>query len=76
MILGRPVNLWVAASGAVLNALVLLGWLVIDAIQLGALNLAIAALIALVANQAPTVKEGTTVTVVTPQGEPNRSVTV
>ncbi len=76
MIIGRPTNLWIAAITALLNATVLLGVVVLDALQIAGLNVAAAALIGLIANQAPTVKEGTTVEVVTPAGEPNRSVTV
>lgn len=75
MILGRPVNLWLGAATAVLNLAVLLGVIVLDAIQLGAANVALAAIIALVANATPTVREGDTVKVVTPGSAPNRTIT-
>lgn len=49
MILGRSPNLFVGAITAVLNAVVLLGLVQLDAAQLAGLNIAAASLIALIA---------------------------
>lgn len=76
MILGRPVNLWLAAFTAVLNVLVLLSIVVLDALQLAGINIAAAAVIGLVANSTPTVKAGSEINVVTPADEPNYTTTV
>ena len=83
MILGRPTNLWlglVAAVTGFLQVLVLAVRPEVDPTQLGlvlgAASLLLGSIIALIANQAPTVKEGVTVKVVTPEGEPDRTVTV
>ena len=83
MILGRPTNLW---NGLVVAAISTAS---IIAMQLypdvdgeviatvgAAITLLFGAVIALVANQAPTVNSGDTVKVVTPSGEPNKTVTV
>lgn len=81
MILGRPTNLWLGLTTA------LVGFLTVMAITLGAdptvvANIAgaaagvIGAVIALVANQPPTLNPGDQVTVVTPAGQPNRTVEV
>lgn len=79
MIFGRPKDLVATAATALLNVLFLvagqLGY-VIDPAVIAAVNLAAGALIAVLAYQAPTVKEGATVNVQTPEGEPNRTVTV
>lgn len=81
MILGRPTNLWlgVVTAGT--------GFLSVTAVAFGAdptlvANIAgagagvLGAIVALVAGQAPTINSGDTVNVVTPAGEPNRTVTV
>lgn len=82
MILGRPTNLWnglVVALLGFIQVSVLAVVPDVDATQLGlvlgAAGLLLGAIIALVANQAPTVHEGTPITVVTPEGEPNRTIT-
>lgn len=84
MILGRPVNLVLGAFTALLNFAVLAAKQV-DPAGVGAfftadiilaLNVAAGALVALLANQTPTVASGSTVNVVTPAGEPNKTVTV
>lgn len=81
MILGRPTNLVLGAITALFNVLVLvLAALVppitIPAPVVGAANLAIAALIAVIANQPPTVAAGSTVNVVQPGVTPNTQTTV
>lgn len=81
MLFGRPTNLWLGAFTAVFNLAVLVlaalqPPVIIPVIVVGAANLTIAAVIALLANQPPTVTAGSDVTVVTPAGEPNRTVTV
>ena len=83
MILGRPTNLW---NGLVVAAISTAS---IIAMQLfpdvdgevvatigAAITLLFGAVIALVANQPPTVNEGSTVNVVTPSGQPNTTVVV
>ena len=81
MILGRPTNLWLGAVTAVLNALAVIAnaegsplaafaTLATPEI-IGVLNLALGAVIALIAVQPPTVTPGTSVTVQTPSGQPN-----
>ena len=74
MILGRPTNLWLGAATALLNAGVLVlaaTGTVLEPQLVAALNLALAAIITLVAGQPPTVKEGGTFKVVTPNGDAN-----
>ncbi len=82
MIFGRPINLWLGLVTASLAfAQVLIVTLVPDvdptavATVLGALGGLLAVMVALIANQAPTVNEGDTVNVVTPQDQPNRTIT-
>ena len=80
MIFGRPVNLVVGAFQAVLGAVVLaLGALdppvVIPAAVVAGVVIAFGAVIALVANQPPTVNAGDQVNVITPQGQPNTTIT-
>lgn len=80
MILGRPTNLVLGAFTAVFNVVVL----VVNATQppppfftpeiVAAINIAAAALITLIAGQAPTVNQGDTVNVVTPAGQPNKTI--
>ena len=83
MILGRPTNLW---NGLVVAAVSLVSIVVMQVLPdvdgevvatIGAaVSLFLGATIALVANQPPTVVAGDAVKVVTPEGEPNRTVTV
>lgn len=79
MILGRPTNLILGAFTAVFNVLILVlrsqGTL-IDAELVAAVNIAAAALITLIANQAPTVNAGATVNVVNPGNLPNTTAVV
>lgn len=84
MIWGRPVNLVLGAITAVVNVVVVavhtipvpeLMPLFNDAL-VATFNIAIASLIAVIANQTPTVVAGDQVHVVTPAGEPNKTVTV
>lgn len=76
MIFGRPANLWLAAATGVLNLAFLIagqvGYPINDAVIAGA-NLALAALIALIAGQPPTLNPGDAYTVVTTPGQPNVS---
>ncbi len=81
MIFGRPVNLILGAFTAIFSAVVIVlaalePPIVIPAVVVGAVNLAVGALIALVANQPPTVNAGDTVTVVQPGATPNTTTTV
>ncbi len=83
MILGRPTNLWL---GLVTAALAFVQVAVITVVPdvnaaavatlLGSLGGLLGVIITLVANQPPTVNSGDTVNVVTPQGQPNTTVTV
>ena len=81
MILGRPTNLWLGLMTAAA------GFVTVTAITMGADPTVVAnlvgagagvmgAIIALVANQPPTINQGDAVNVITPQGEPNKTVTV
>lgn len=79
MIFGRPINLWlglVTASLAFVQVLIVTLAPEVDptavATVLGALGGLLAVVIALVANQPPTVNAGDQVKVVTPADEPNR----
>lgn len=84
MIFGRPSNLVLGALTAVFNVIVVaahtvpgleqLG-LVLNDVLVSTINLALGAVIALIANQPPTVTQGDTVNVVTPAGEPNKTIT-
>jgi hypothetical protein len=83
VIFGRPINLWLGLVTASLAfAQVLIVTLVPDvdpttvATVLGAFGGLLAVVIALVANQPPTISSGDTVKVVTPPGQDNRTVTV
>lgn len=81
MIAGRPVNLVLGAVTAVFNLIVLVlaalvPPIIIPAIVVGAANLAIAAIITLVANQPPTLSTGDTFKISTPAGQPNYEATV
>lgn len=83
MILGRPTNLWNGLVVAVVSFASIVAMQVFPDVDgelvatIGAAaTLLFGSIIALVANQAPTVQAGDTVKVVTPAGEPNRTVTV
>lgn len=83
MIFGRPTQLWLGLTTATIAfAQVLIVNLVPGtdpqavATILGSLGGLLGVVILLIANQPPTVNEGSKVNVVTPDGEPNRSVTV
>lgn len=81
MILGRPTNLWM---GLVTSLVGLLSLVAIASgadpelvAQFGAAGaLVLGSLITLIANGTPTVKEGSTVNVVTPEGQDNYSTKV
>ena len=84
MIWGRPVNLVLGAITATVNVVVVavhtipvpeLQPLFNDAL-VATFNIAIGALIAVIANQTPTVNSGDPVHVVNPGAEPNTTVTV
>jgi hypothetical protein len=83
MILGRPTNLWnglVVASVSLVSIVVMQLLPDIDGEVVAtigaAVTLFLGTVIAVIANQAPTVNEGTQVNVVTPAGQDNRTVTV
>jgi hypothetical protein len=81
MILGRPTNLW---NGLVVAAVSLVSIVVMQlmpdvdsevvATIASATTLFLGSVIAVIANSTPTVNEGDVVRVVTPDGQPNRSV--
>jgi hypothetical protein len=86
MILGRPTNLWLGAITAILNALAVianadgsplasLGSLTTPEI-VAVVNLALGAVIALIAVQPPTVQPDSKINVQTPSGQPNASASV
>jgi hypothetical protein len=79
MIFGRPTNLILGAFTAVFNVVVLVletqGTPIAPSLVAG-INIAAAAIIGLIANQPPTITQGDKVQVVTPAGEPNKTVTV
>lgn len=85
MIHGRPTNLVLAAVTAIFNVVVVaahtvpglesLG-LILNDVLVSTINLAMAALIAVIAYQPPTLAPGDTFKQVTPEGEPNKTVTV
>lgn len=81
MIFGRPTNLVLGAFTAISGAVVVIlanlqPPIIIPGAVVGGVGVAFGALIALIANQPPTVNPGDTVTVQTPSGEANKSVTV
>ena len=81
MILGRPTNLIIAAVTAIFNAVVLLlsalqPPVVIPAAVVGGINLALGAVIAVIANSPPTLAPGDTFHVQTEPGTPNYQTTV
>jgi uncharacterized membrane protein YkvI len=82
MILGRPTNQWiglVTAAGALVQVLILQLVPDVDAVEvatiIGSVIAFLGVLIAFVANQAPTVAQGDTINVVTPEGQPNKTIT-
>lgn len=83
MLFGRPVTQWVAlitAAASLVQVLVVTLLPGVDpatvAIVIGAVTTFTGVLIAFLAGQPPTVTAGSPVNVVTPAGEPNRTVTV
>lgn len=81
MILGRPTNLWVGAFTITFNLIVLIlaalvPPIIIPAVVAGGVGVAFGALVALVANQPPTMNPGDTFNTVTPPGQPNFVTTV
>ena len=76
MIFGRPTNLWLGASTALVNLIFLVAasFGYTATVELvAAVNIAAAALIILVAGQPPTLNPGDAYTVVTTAGQPNVS---
>jgi hypothetical protein len=81
MILGRPVNLW---NGLIIAAVSLVSIIImqlepdVDSEVVATVGAAVTAFlgtaIAFIANGTPTVNEGDTVKVVTPEGAPNRTI--
>jgi hypothetical protein len=79
MILGRPINLILGAFTALFNVVILVlksQGTEVDAALVAAINIAFGAIVVLIANQPPTVNAGSTINIVTPTGEPNRTTTV
>lgn len=83
MIFGRPINLWlglVTASLAFAQVIIVTVLPDVDPSQvatiLGALGGLLAVIVAIVANQPPTVQSGSVVNIQTPAGEQNRAITV
>lgn len=81
MIAGRPTNLWLgltsAISGAIAATLIFLGF---DPVGVGTLagvwQGVLGATITLIAGQPPTVNTGDKINVITPEGEPNKTIAV
>lgn len=81
MIFGRPTNLIVAAFQALIGAVIIVLANLVPPIDIpgavvGAIVLAFGALIALVANQPPTLNPGDQFATATPKGQPNYVTTV
>lgn len=81
MIFGRPTNLWLGLSTAIVGAitvtLVAAGFdPTLVATVSGAWGGVVGAMIVVIAGQPPTVNSGDTVNVVTPAGQPNTKVQV
>lgn len=80
MVLGRPTNLILGAFTALFNVIVLVaasqGSTFFTPEIVAAVNIAFGALITLIAGQPPTVNTGDKVEVITPQGEPNKTIVV
>ena len=81
MLFGRPTNLWLGAFSGLLGAAVVIlanlaPPIVIPGAVVGAITAAVGALIAVVANQPPTLNPGDTFATKTPNGTPNYVTTV
>jgi hypothetical protein len=81
MILGRPTNLVVGAFQSILGAIVLIlaalePPVVIPSAVVAGVVLAFGALVAVIANQPPTLNPGDTFNVTTPAGQPTAVTTV
>lgn len=80
MIFNRPTNLILGAFTALFNVIVLVassqGSAFFTPEIVAAVNIAFGALITLIAGQPPTVNTGDKVEVITPQGEPNKTIVV
>jgi hypothetical protein len=79
MILGRPTGLWLGLATAATGFITLVAGQIgypIPAEIVAAFTLLLGAVITIVAGQPPTVASGSTVNVVTPEGQPNTTVTV
>lgn len=81
MIFGRPANLVVGTFQVVFGAVVVIlaaltPPIIIPALVVAAVVAAFGAIVALIANQPPTVNPGDTITVTTPSGQPNWQTTV
>jgi len=81
MLFGRPINLVAGAFQAVLGAIVLIlaalaPPVIIPAAVVAGVTIAFGAVIALVANQPPTLNPGDSFNVQTPAGTPNYQTTV
>ncbi len=82
MILGRPTNLW---NGLIVAAVSLVSIVVMQlqpdvdsevvATIAAAVSLFLGSVIAILANGTPTVNQGDTVKVITPDGQPNTTIT-
>jgi hypothetical protein len=68
MILGRPTNLIIAAFTAIFNVFVILSPATLSGEAVAAINIAFASVIFLIANQDPTVKVGSSISVVSANG--------
>src|SRR4029077_11479179 len=71
IIFGRPVNLFLGAVTAVFNVVILVlaalePPIIVPAVVVGAVNLAVSAVVAFIANQPPTLNPGDTFKTVTP----------
>ena len=81
MIFGRPTNLILGAFTSVFSAVVIIlaalqPPIIIPSVVVGAVGVAFGAIIALVANQPPTLNPGDTLHVTTPAGQPTATTTV
>lgn len=82
MILGRPTNLWLGFTTALLALVQILAVQVWNldptatATTLGAVGVVLGAAVSLIANQTPVVTPGSNVTVQTTSGQPNATATL
>lgn len=81
MIFGRPANLIVGTFQIVFGAVVvvlaaLVPPIIIPALVVAAIGAAFGAIVALIANQPPTLNPGDTISVRTPAGQPNYQTTI